>query len=136
MDPLSITVGCVSLVSTIGKTSVAISLFIRDCRSARHDLDGVSRELLSLKSVLELLEEDLSESKQVPESLGTQMQSILKNSDKVVTELDQVLEKHSGGGVQKATSWAFSGKGDAAKLKSALEAHRGALNLALDLLNV
>ena len=62
MDPLSITATCIALVSTITKTSLLIGGFVKDVRAARSDLDGVSRELLSLKTVLELLADDVTES--------------------------------------------------------------------------
>jgi hypothetical protein len=58
MDPLSITVACVSLTASIAKTSLVVTTFVRAVRSARSDLDAVSRELASLTTLLELIAED------------------------------------------------------------------------------
>jgi len=55
MDPLSIAAACVGLVSSITKASLSITIFIRQVRDAARDMDAVSRELLSLKAVLETL---------------------------------------------------------------------------------
>jgi hypothetical protein len=71
MDPLSISATCISLVGTIVKTSIVVTGFVRDVRAARSDLDAVSRELLSLKTVLELLADDVADptSESFPETL-------------------------------------------------------------------
>lgn len=53
MDPLTITATCFG--PTITQTSIAITGFVREVRGARSDPDAVSRKLLSLKTVLELL---------------------------------------------------------------------------------
>jgi hypothetical protein len=55
---MEIAVGCVSLISAIRKTSVVITSFVRNCHAVRHDLDAVSRELTSLKTVVNLLKDD------------------------------------------------------------------------------
>lgn len=70
MDPLSIATGCATLISTIGSLSLSINSFVRTCREARGDLDRVARELLSLQTVLELIQEDVAdESKTFPTTL-------------------------------------------------------------------
>ncbi|KAH7245665.1 hypothetical protein BKA59DRAFT_511625 [Fusarium tricinctum] len=61
MDPLSIASGCAGLVSAIGSLSFSIHAFVRTCREARSDLGRVSRELLSLRTVLELIQEDVAD---------------------------------------------------------------------------
>ena len=55
-DPLSIAVSCVGLLSAIATATVRINGFVRTARDARADLDDVSRELSSLRTVLELIQ--------------------------------------------------------------------------------
>jgi hypothetical protein len=62
MDPISFTATCIGLASTITRTSLIVIGFVKDVRAARSDLDAVSRELLSLKTVLELLVDDINDS--------------------------------------------------------------------------
>lgn len=138
MDPLTIAVGCVSLVATISKLSEVISTFIRDVRTSRSELDAVSRELLSLKTVLELLEEDTSEdvSGSFPETLRLQIIGIVSNCDTVVAEIESVLMSHVGNRIDKSAKWVLAGKGDVNKLRLSLEAHKSALEIALDMVTL
>ncbi|OCK85524.1 hypothetical protein K432DRAFT_26687 [Lepidopterella palustris CBS 459.81] len=138
MDPLSISVGCVSLLSAIAKTSVSVTGFIRDYRDSRHDLVAVSRELTDLEIVLGLLKEDssITGSQAIPQTLQRQIVSIISNCSDVLKEMNGLLQKYKGGSADKATRWALTGKNDIAKLRLTLEAHRGALNLALDMVTL
>ena len=42
MDPLYIATGCLALLSAVGKTTLAITSFLRSCREARADLAAVN----------------------------------------------------------------------------------------------
>ena len=133
MDPLSIATGCLSLVGTITKVSLTLSAFVRTARDARNDLDSVSRELLSLRTVLELLAEDTkSTSNPVPQNLEKQISGIVGNCDAAVQDIERSLQKHE---TKKMASinWAWSGREEMARLRSTLEAHKSALELALDM---
>ena len=66
MDPLSIAGGRVGLVASIAQLSAVINGFVRGVRDARGDLDAVNRDLLSLKTVLELLADDVSATSKAP----------------------------------------------------------------------
>jgi uncharacterized protein YoxC len=141
MDPLSIATGCVGLIGTITKLSVSISAFVKDVRGARGDMDSVSRELQSLKSSLELLEmdsqpegADSSNPPSVPETLQKQITGIMSNCTGVLEQMQQVLEKYQGKRVDKAAIWALSGKTNVGHLRISLEAHKSALEIALDML--
>lgn len=81
MDPLSISATCIGLASTIIKTSNLVTGFVRDVRAARTDLDAVSRKLLSSKTVLELVADDIAvpTGSAFPESLMKQIAGIVKN---------------------------------------------------------
>ncbi|KAH7226379.1 hypothetical protein BKA60DRAFT_591811 [Fusarium oxysporum] len=138
MDPLSIATGCATLISTIGSLSLSINSFVRTCREARGDLDRVARELLSLQTVLELIQEDVAdESKTFPTTLERHVSGIVTNCNSVAVELQECITKYSGDNRLKSkASWAINGQGDVAKLRSNLEAHKAALELALDMLSL
>ncbi|KAH3912720.1 hypothetical protein HBI56_155850 [Parastagonospora nodorum] len=139
MDPLSISVSCITLITTITQVSVAVTNFVREVRDARGDLDAISRELVSLKSVLELLAEDTEgpHTATLPERLKDQIIDILKNCKHVVTDVEASLKKHSASRLGRAGHWAVGGgKGDMTKFRSSLETHKTALGLALDMVAI
>jgi Fungal N-terminal domain of STAND proteins len=135
MDPLSITAACITLVTTVSKVSIQINGFVREVRDARGDLDAVSRELISLKTVLEILSEDAANSTGggFPQSLVRQISGILTNCGGVLEQIEASLQKHAGGGVKRGVKWSLSGRDDVNKLRSSLEAHKSALDIALDM---
>lgn len=138
MDPLSITATCISLASTITKTSLVVIGFVKDVRAARSDLDAVSRELQSLRIVLELLADDVNDSANgsIPQNLQKQISGIISNCTGVVVDIEETLKKHEGGKGMKAAKWVASGKNDVLKLQSSLAAHRSALEIALDMVTL
>ncbi|VTT73168.1 unnamed protein product [Fusarium fujikuroi] len=108
--------------------------FVRTCREARNDLDRVARELLSLQTVLELIKDAIDEDKTFPNTLAYHVSNILANCHLVVTELQGCLTKYGSNRLKTKAGWAISGQGDVTKLRSNLEAHKAALELALDML--
>ena len=117
---------------------ITISTFVRQVRDARGDLDAVSRELVSLKSILEILAEDTARSgaNGLPESLIMQIQGIMSGCDDVIIQITSILSKYDGNGLVARSQWAINGRGDIDKLRSSLEAHKSALNIALDMLSL
>lgn len=138
MDPLSITTGCLALISTVEKTTLAITAFIRACHEARTDLTSINVELLELAIILELLKDDTagSDDSVIPESLQQQILSIITNCTTVVSKINNVLDSFKEGSKTSTIKWAASGKGEIAGLRMSLEAHRGSLNLALELMSI
>jgi hypothetical protein len=134
MDPLSITTGCVALLGTIAKTSEAIAKFVRGVRNARSDMDAISGEIGSLKTVLELLADDVGVPEvKVPENLERQVLGIVANCSDVLTQLEATLQKYQEDKLSSKMKWTWSGKDDMTKFKSSLMAHKGALDMALEL---
>jgi len=92
--------------------------------------------LSQLQLVLELLRDDtaVSDDTILPGSLQTQVLSIIDNCSAVVSKINIVLDEHAGkvGGLK----WATFGKNEVLGLRMSLEAHRGSLNLALELVSV
>jgi len=68
--------------------------------------------------------------------LQKQIAGIVTNCTGVVVGIEKTLEKHDGGKVKKAARWVASGKNDVAKLQSSLEAHKSALEIALDMVTL
>jgi hypothetical protein len=138
MDPLSISASCITLIQAIAQVSLLTTGFVRDIRAARSEIDAISRELLSLKTVLELLAEDVAESNvgSFPETLRQQIIGIVTNCKGVVAEIETTFAKHEGPKISKAAHWVASGKSDIAKLRACLEAYRSALDIALDMANL
>lgn len=138
MDPLSITASCFGLISTITSASLVVIGFVKDVRAARSDLDVVSRELISLKTILELLADDVNDSsnESIPQTLQKQIAGIVTNCTGVVVDIEKTLKKHEGGKMSKAAAWVTSGKKDVAKLQTSLEAHKSALEIALDMVTL
>jgi Fungal N-terminal domain of STAND proteins len=138
MDPISITTGALSIVASIGKLTITVTRFVRQVRDARGDLDAISRELVSLSSILEILAEDVSNPgpNGLPESIAKQIQGILNGCDGVVVQLAETLSKFDGNSLKTKGAWALNGRGDMDKLRSSLEAHKSALNIAVDMLSL
>jgi hypothetical protein len=136
MDPLSITVACVSLTASIGKTSLAVTTFVRAVRSARGDLDGVGRELASLTTLLELISEDAKDIDSFPKPLRKHISGIITNCELVLLEIQRLIEKYDQPGFIKSSKWALTGSEDVAKLQLSLEAHKSALEIALEMVTL
>ncbi|KAF5984990.1 chitin synthase A [Fusarium coicis] len=137
MDPLSIISGCAGLITAIGCLSVSINTFVRSCREARSDLDKVSRELHSLQTVLELIEEDAKDvTKPFPPTIQHHVSGIVTNCGSVVLEVETCIKKYGDGRMKSRAAWVINGQGDMEKLRSSLEAHKSALELALDMLSL
>ncbi|KAG9508131.1 hypothetical protein J7337_001694 [Fusarium musae] len=137
MDPLSIISGCAGLITAIGSLSVSINTFVRSCREARSDLDRVSRELHSLQTVLELIEEDAKDvTKPFPPTIQHHVSGIVTNCGSVVLEVETCIKKYGDGRIKSRVAWTINGQGDMEKLRLSLEAHKSALELALDMLSL
>jgi hypothetical protein len=128
MDPFSITAACVSLLDTVLSASTGAITFIRECREARSEAQAVSGELHVLTTVLDVLKDE-----KLPATLEPSIHSILKDCNVIVSDIVKLLKKHSGASrADRAARWALNGRGEVNKLRSTLEAHRSALNLALE----
>lgn len=133
-DPLSITTACITLIGAIGKTTQAVTKFVRTCRDAREDLAAVSRELSDLRIVLELLIDDTATKASLPAAFEKHVLALVGNCLGVTTEIAGELDNHDGR--TGPARWAVGGKETMNQLKTMLETHKGSLNLALELANL
>ncbi|KAK3332970.1 hypothetical protein B0T19DRAFT_398689 [Cercophora scortea] len=136
MDPISIATACLALISAAGKTSLAVTKFVRGCYEARSDLAGIAGELSQLQLIIELLKDDsaVNDSSITPESLQAQVLSTIKNCMAIIEQINDVVQKHQS--KIGAVKWASYGKTEIAGLRMSLEAHRGSLNLMLELVSL
>lgn len=129
----SITTDCITLSNSIARASTVLNGFVRDVREARSDVDGVSRELHSLQSVLDLLKEDAG---LFPPELAERIPAVVEHCSNVVNELDASISALSSSELpkqDKRSQWLATGRKDIAAFRSSLEAHKAVLGLALDL---
>jgi len=94
MDPLSISVAALAIAETIAKTTSTVAGFVRTARGARQDLVVTSRQLGELSFTLVLLGENNKNTDTLPDSLRSQIQSILENCDALLVELGTVLDSY------------------------------------------
>ncbi|KAF5690189.1 Rtm1p-like protein [Fusarium denticulatum] len=120
-----------------GEAGASNQMNADSCREARSDLDRVSRELQSLQTVLQLIEEDAKDdTKPFPTTIQHHVSGIVTNCDSVVSEVQRCIKKYGDGRVKSKAAWAINGQGDMEKLRSSLEAHKSALELALDMISL
>src|SRR5690242_19413161 len=100
MDPLSTAAACISLASVVTKVTFSISDLVYNTRDVRRDLDAASRELISLKTVLEALSKVIDDETQFSDSLIRQLSRALNNCGRVLEQIQNSVDKHSGGGVR------------------------------------
>jgi hypothetical protein len=134
MDPLSIATGCITLITVAASCTRCITEFAVNCRDARHDLAAMSRDLSDLDMTLHILKDDTESngSNQLPENLRQRICAIMDNCNTVLVELKTLIEKYDSAGIQRTTRWALSGRKDAEKIRSSLQAHKGALGLVVE----
>lgn len=103
-------------------------------------MDAVRRELGSLQlSLSALSDEDARFGFDRTPLLKENLVGVLSNCGGIVNEISKVLEGMEGDadgklGMGKKLKWATTGKGEMTKLRMGLEAHKSALDIALDLI--
>ncbi|KAI0521435.1 Rho GTPase activation protein [Xylaria bambusicola] len=136
MVDLSITADCVALGGKIIQLLSALTSFVRNVREARSDIDAVSRELHSLQTVLELLEEDAD---LFPPELVERTAIVVNQCSSILDKVNAsiaILNDPARSKQQKRTQWLDSGVPEISGFRTTLEAHRVTLGLALDLIGV
>ena len=132
MDPFTVSTGCIGLIAGIAQLSAQISAFVSSVRDARRDMDAVSRELSSLSMCLSTLRDDSTEI-EYPAGLRENLIGVLKHCDSVVKEMAALLRKLHSTNLLRKIQWTINGKDDMNRLRSSLESHKSALEIALDM---
>lgn len=132
MEPLSITVACVSLLSGVAKLSIQAKDFVASVRDARKDMISVQAELRSLSICLETLRDD-SMTTVYPDAFRENLLTVLKHCGTVTTQMTVLLDKYSSINVLRRIQWSASGRDEMNQLRSSLESHKSALGIGLDM---
>lgn len=138
MDPLSITLASVTLIDAIAKVSKTGTSFLVDVRNAKSDIEAVIGESDSIKVVITLIANEFQQRSvdHVPKPLHEKIVGIIDNCVNLVADIDKSLAGYGSTSAQKCIKWATSGKREIAKARAGLGAHRVALELALEMLNM
>ncbi|KAH8665625.1 hypothetical protein BGZ61DRAFT_538588 [Ilyonectria robusta] len=139
MDPLSIATSCLGLVSAIATISKAVNELTSELRDAKDELSRVSNELTSLQVPPRHIgnRAQASGDSVVPiaAELQTQIKKIVANCRTVVEEIGRIVDKCStrrrGA---RSVGWVLV-RSDVYRLRSSLESHKIALNIALSLVD-
>lgn len=127
MDPLSITMACVTAIGTISKASIEVPRFISSVREARKDMEAVLRELISLTLCLGVIRDD-AEKVTFPTTLLAVVQSCDAIAAEIISLLDKLRLKKSG-----RIRWTLTERDAVNKLRSSLESHKSCIDVALDM---
>ena len=109
-----------------------INSFVSAVRDARADMAEVNRELSSLSFSLSILQEDASKIS-YPASLEKSLVDVLGNCDRVTTQMKALLSQLSSMKSRRRVQWDAEGRGEMNKLRSSLEAHKSAIEIALEM---
>ena len=138
MDPVSVALGCTALLPPITKASKSIGIFVLEVRDARKEMNMVQAELVSLRSVLEILAQDMRSCPEniFPTILVEDIKSIIAECELAVTQIEQCIAAHTNDSTSKSIKWALFGRDSMLKYKSILHAYQRALNMAIETLNM
>ena len=132
MDPFTVTTGCIGLLAGVAQLSVQIATFVSSVKHARRDMDAVLRELASLSLCLGMLR-DNSRNITYPDGFRDNLMNVLENCNSVTNEMEAMLLKLSSTNLGRRLQWTFKEKGEMDRLRSSLESHKSALEIALDM---
>ncbi|KAK3376447.1 hypothetical protein B0T24DRAFT_220073 [Lasiosphaeria ovina] len=133
MEPISAAATVLGLVSAIASVTASATAFMRDVRDARKEIVAVTKELMSLRAILEILEDDLNgpTSAVVPDSTLKQIVEITENCSAVVGDIGACIKGMQGSRLK----WATSGKTSIEALRRDLEIRKSSLSVALDIVS-
>jgi Fungal N-terminal domain of STAND proteins len=132
MDPFSITVGVVGLLSTLAGMSVQINDMRKEFVEAENEIDALLRELTDLSNVLSKLQNcHLG----LPDNLSKDLALLLRNCSSTATEAEIHLRKSSARRF-RAAYWSFSGKKECLQLCRSLEAYKATISITLNVYSV
>ncbi|KAF2182346.1 ankyrin [Zopfia rhizophila CBS 207.26] len=128
--PVTIAARCAALGNAIVKIISSIIEFVRRVRDSRHDMSAMNAELLTIKTILEIIQGDTSkETLYLPFPLLHALIGTLDHCGQVFDDIERTMVKLSSSMTQ--TKW-IAGEYGFGKLRLRLESLRSTLDLALD----
>ncbi|CAJ2507807.1 Uu.00g089930.m01.CDS01 [Anthostomella pinea] len=126
MDPIG-------LLTTVCKITSAMPGIIRKYKDSKTELSAIHNELIELRLILEVLENDTPNQNVVPKSHQKAIKSMIDGCYSVVTELDQLLGKlgQRTGPVGAVVVWAEDMENQVGAMRSQLGIRRELLALTL-----
>jgi hypothetical protein len=139
MDPLSITLACVTLIGVVSKVSTSLTTLSRDFRDAPSELKATALGLSSVQAVLVNLTQQTSGPGgfALLSDLEQHIINIIKHCSVVIADIETCLQKHMQSRRGVSGYWLLGGgKDELARHRSSLEAHKSAIQIALQMLAV
>lgn len=132
MEPLSIAVACVSLLSGLTTISTKIGSLITDVTEAHEEILALHNELDSCQRSLAIFYGS-GDADHYPEQMQADLAKIIRECHNTVTEIDRTLGKVSGSkpGIGQRIQWSLSIRDEIARLHRNLEGHKSALSIAI-----
>jgi hypothetical protein len=139
MDPLSITVACVALLTAIQEVSKSLLEFVREVRGARKEIDGFYRELNSIQLCVEALANDEIP---FPSALKEQLATVVANCDAVIREMLAIIIRHrrkrqssssSGPSIRTTIQWTSLDAAEIRRSRERLESYKMTMDITLDM---
>lgn len=137
MDPFSIVGTLSGLVLAVSKVTAQAHNLKGGFKDAPSDVELITRDLVSLSSILTQLEDDLQspvfETHPIPAEVQADTKKVLESCKKVFQRVEGLSKSYVD--VDKRTlkkmQWAMTGHGDATKLSRILGDHKSTLQLTL-----
>ncbi|KAK5095950.1 hypothetical protein LTS08_007832 [Lithohypha guttulata] len=130
MDPLSIAAACVGLLS--GLTTVSTKI-----RSLTIDANNTSAEVIALQKELDSFQRSLGMfygsgmADSYPEHLRPDLDTIVRECQHVVREIDTLLDKVRSAHIAERFQWSFTIRDEVVRLHRNLEGHKSAITIAI-----
>ncbi|OTB16459.1 hypothetical protein K445DRAFT_21420 [Daldinia sp. EC12] len=134
MDPLSISMACVTLADLMFKVSRVTSSFLRGIRTAETDVNEITAEFDSISATMKLLTKEFLE--KTPENIRGKISDVVASCSKIIEEIHRLLSYYSPPLCTRRIRWVISGKKSLETLKNSLNTHRLTLGMALDIANL
>jgi regulator of PEP synthase PpsR (kinase-PPPase family) len=138
MDPLSIVTGCVGLLAAVSQLTGAIRSFSNRFKDASRDLMSVHKELASLRGILDLIQNEVQDISPgvITSTVNIHITNVLSDCNAIILQILEVIAKYDDNSLGRRLRWADHGKGEVERLRENLEDRRGALDFALQTLNL
>lgn len=135
-DPLSITLGCVSLIGVVSKFSIKITLFAREAHEALNDMAALRQELSTFSFSLDVLPYLCDAGKApYPEELKRKLVGLMGVCAGIINGIEDLLDKMSSGSLARSVQCAAYGQKDMEKLRSNLKGYVLAVDCVMHTVN-